>query len=1520
MPRATRAQSYFPIKIPVYTLSGGVGRQIPSKRLPSECDALTNFFCTTQSSLDKRNGTEWVGNLGTIDTYSSGVDQLYYSWTEVDAVTSILLVIDAGIDVVYTSGFDDEPYFETPVGAYTAYKIVASERIGNTVITTIPTVLDGVSTMDWKTYRYLIWNPDNIPARDRLRTVNIGSATLILNKEVTAGFTSLNGNIVKNRFDDTILWEDPDGDAYYKNMDGSVPYARQKEWNLDFEGADITYLTSIAVDRKHASEVWVESQDYTWSSKAIDLADPIIDVSEAPETGYPWNSFAGIKWNETIIPHRGGMLEFDISSAVKAWEPNEFEAAGAFLSNRELGCQITLKGLDTSTGTSQTFNYLWLKKNGGNLSTLGEEFYWTTNGAPEGTSGTGPERARTIAVNTYNASATKASASIDFSSASNSHVDGYQHRYPLYLGNGTSGSQTNQDVDNATSGSGYHGNKWEEAGYYAQYLNYPGQMVDNREVEYDDNALAFLELTDVAGRTVRYYTGLLNEDHSGGGGWAHWDKANSNFPDVPDHVDKVMIWDAWTDRHRACKNLKGAIESANGHNGSITCHIEDSKILHMLQNTTGSVGNSTIIFNWNDHLLNNNYNAAWKCNGSGDGVDENGNFIGFSFSGGNDASELEYSDEERASGHADADALVRAVNQWQPNTLTAKSNQFSLDDTTYYAGRVIITQNSEGSGTNTSVWTNDYTERVMDDSIEDTPPVFDHEIDWNLNLFCSESIPNSFKQGTSASGSINDTISQTWDDIDPADGEGCIINYWASGLPDDPWELPFFLVNDDYTNALRFGIWQVRDYLPADELPGPTNVLLASDEDRVGSQLPPHKDKARWKRVESDESDLLDGAGGNKLNVATSRFMPVEDYVYPNSSYLYLGQSFKQFTDMKFPPDRSDLVAFNGGDLVEDVFTRLYDEDSDSDTYGRNGKGKIMYLSQAYLQHTPGWYRITRKEKAPYMDKVRTPGKRTSIDKYRMPQIIFSETREDEDLSYYATPVEWDRRQSGDEESNRGPGIFYNPSDDKPKESKISAMAFYRDRLFLANEDTIIASRAGDWDNFFLSNPDNIINSDPLDLMISSNNYTPITYLIPFRDFLFVGTSGNTQYEMTGSNNIISPLTAEFAPTAFYPMMPDVPPVPMNNNLFFYSKGQLFIYFGQRDLATEQAFEVSKHVPNYLPDKLDANASSSFGSMLFGLKKGVDSTSPSKIYCYRNQIAGEKVVQNAFFDWTFFSEPWGDQVEDIRSWDKYLYLIQSSEWYTNSVTPQPAKMWLSRIKLDKHDINIPRLDGLRRINDADQPGIFLISGDVSYNSSTNKTQFTFTHFDENFVFDPPFWNYLVSENGDIVSVTRVVSDDDGNILYNVYEAEGNYDYFITNVRSFAESIRYAGRNFTSSVVLSPIYLRDDANNIVPGTLNLRSGLVQTYDSKAFDVEVSVNNRSKKTLNFVHDTADDRWEDDYIGASTLTGELSEHQVKFPILGFAQDVKITVSSDNPHPLNIASLQFTGKFKPITRYHNS
>ena len=49
-----------PTKIPIHTLSSGVGRQVPTKRLPSEAEEIKNSFVTLEKSVEKRNGFEFV--------------------------------------------------------------------------------------------------------------------------------------------------------------------------------------------------------------------------------------------------------------------------------------------------------------------------------------------------------------------------------------------------------------------------------------------------------------------------------------------------------------------------------------------------------------------------------------------------------------------------------------------------------------------------------------------------------------------------------------------------------------------------------------------------------------------------------------------------------------------------------------------------------------------------------------------------------------------------------------------------------------------------------------------------------------------------------------------------------------------------------------------------------------------------------------------------------------------------------------------------------------------------------------------------------------------------------------------------------------------------------------------------------------------------------------------------------------------------------------------------------------------
>jgi len=1573
--RASRAASYFPVKIPIFSLSGGVGRQIPSKRLPSEVEFLTNFSCTTESSLDKRNGFRRIF-LGTWDRQYAinpfDVDNLFYYWMDVDALTSYLFILNTN----YTNIL--EPTENVPADFMRVYKItqhIGDEWDGNTTvenitIDAIPTddpngVVSYVSPDSWKylTYR----DPDStLPVRERLEAVSIGSSVMVVNKEVEAGFTTRNASIKRwtpGRWTTNETLKKLDGS---QSGDPDDPMSTDNP-NLDWEGSEITYLTSSAVDPLHKAESWNEHTDYTWASTVIDLEDPIYK-KDADDDGtgvdeYPYEQFRGFTWDDTATEsYPGSSLIIDFTSEVTRLDTGE----DTYFSDSRLGNQITLKGIQNISDEAQEINYLWINRNGSTrIQFTGELFHFTEDGTIDGTEGAGPNRATTVVVNPADHSeASTATATLKMPK---NHKF---YRYPdiAYTPDvdGDGGLPDGADWNAAPEGEeGANSSGWRakdgnltdrsKTGWNAfQHpsmfpIDEDGTIIGDREVyeyNYEDDAgsgdgfIHYIQLEDSTGKKTRFYPGHTDQNPPCASlPWTPTEIGSGQDIAITEATIRAVkgyggrIYDAWCsvsnpDSQSPAATLAGAI---NDSDLEITATFTNDREIILTMDSSGVAGNTEIKINgfggpWTvEKDQDDDYRI--RVNGAYEppsGVDNH------AFTGGSGSAEASYSKTELGSGYADAAEFAKAINEKQSNSLTAFANQFSVTNTQPFPGRIIIIQAGESRTTNTPVWYNVWTDNGEED--------VDDDIIYDLSSHTSTGlIPPTFTGGVQGK-SIQDLIQPTWAQN--------TLNYWESA---DDWtsKEQFLTYDNEGLVPLRHGIWRVRDYLPADELPGPVNMLLSSDDSPKGSQLPPHEDCERWERVPDENSDLHTEMEGdeNRLNVLVSRFIPAEDFIYPNKEFLNLGQSVSKLSDLTFPPDITDLQAFNGNAVTTKTLETLYDIydpnqneeilpelthwQAQTDNTAYRGKGKIVYLSEAYLENTPGWYRYTDKDTKPYLTKVRTPSRRAVIDKKRMPQMLYPLKRNDGRSAFGIRPIDWGHRTSGDSENNRGPGIFFSPTTDEPQESRIKAMAFYRDRLFLANDDTIIASRSGDWDNFFLEDPDNITDSDPLDLMVSSNNYTPITHLIPFRDFLFVGTSGNTQFELIGANNIISPKTAEFAPTSFYPMLPDVPPVPLNNNLFFFASQKLYIYFGQRDLATEQAFEVSKHVENYLPKRIECVTASSHSSMIFALDHSRAVLGMSDIYCYRNQIAGEKVVQNAFFLWDIEgprSELAGGQasLKFIKASGKYLFGV--NVWYDPpSGSPEDQmELDLFYMPLDKDNIGIPRLDNLAyQFTGAGWAGHITEEG-------VHKTKIDLFNFYVDRVVHgnhpnptrEPYYTRAVTGHGAIYVLTKVEHPpDDPDAIYTI---EG----LLTPAE--VQSIKYVGTPYTSQVTLSETFLRDEANNIIPGTLNLRYGVIQVFDSPNFEVHVTKPNRSLGFKKHVYnqEKVGGNWPmtggfglDNTIGRPYVKETPAENfQVRFPIMDFSKDVVIRIQSSTPHPLNIASIQLTGKFKAITKFHSS
>ena len=165
---------YIPTTIPINTLSGGVGRQAQSKRMPTEAEELDNVYCTLEKSIERRLGIEMVK-----DSNGSSINSLlsenfwgpkaWYHWFTISEDLRFLILLERAQDTLLS-----------------IYKLDKDNgtlsKVDDTLITKDP---------DAENYLRHGTNFDH----DVIRPVAIGTSLLLLNTEVKAGFTSdgLNG-------------------------------------------------------------------------------------------------------------------------------------------------------------------------------------------------------------------------------------------------------------------------------------------------------------------------------------------------------------------------------------------------------------------------------------------------------------------------------------------------------------------------------------------------------------------------------------------------------------------------------------------------------------------------------------------------------------------------------------------------------------------------------------------------------------------------------------------------------------------------------------------------------------------------------------------------------------------------------------------------------------------------------------------------------------------------------------------------------------------------------------------------------------------------------------------------------------------------------------------------------------------------------------------------------------------------------------------------------------------------------
>jgi hypothetical protein len=296
-------------------------------------------------------------------------------------------------------------------------------------------------------------------------------------------------------------------------------------------------------------------------------------------------------------------------------------------------------------------------------------------------------------------------------------------------------------------------------------------------------------------------------------------------------------------------------------------------------------------------------------------------------------------------------------------------------------------------------------------------------------------------------------------------------------------------------------------------------------------------------------------------------------------------------------------------------------------TQAKDGKG----------QSTGGQLTVAER-----FDRIIVPGQLGAVpDQDTMPMALIRYTiSEIDDASQYfpgdweLDVLTWEGRKSGSALTNSAPALFQaadqggTDNDGNP----IADIAFHRDRLVFAAGEKILMSQSGDLFNFYVDDATNIVDSDPIELSLSTKAVTNIEYITPFHRSLLIFTKAGVQFELN-SPEALTPSTGAITVTTSY-QTHAVRPVGLGDLLYFGSSrgaASIIYEYAYDDVRVNNfAADITSHVADLLPPDIRSLVASTNTNQVFIVPLDCD-----QIYVYASWWNGNQKAQSAWVRWKF---------------------------------------------------------------------------------------------------------------------------------------------------------------------------------------------------------------------------------------------------------------------------------------------
>jgi hypothetical protein len=215
--------------------------------------------------------------------------------------------------------------------------------------------------------------------------------------------------------------------------------------------------------------------------------------------------------------------------------------------------------------------------------------------------------------------------------------------------------------------------------------------------------------------------------------------------------------------------------------------------------------------------------------------------------------------------------------------------------------------------------------------------------------------------------------------------------------------------------------------------------------------------------------------------------------------------------------------------------------------------------------------------------------------------------------------IDWSEPRVGNIDNNPDPSFV---------DRTIQDLFFYKNRLGIASEDSVSLTESANYTNFYGTTAIDIVDTDVIDITVSTNQASKIYYAKPFNNSLYIFTK-YAQYELV-SEGVFSPSTVSLNNTTNYPMAIDVEPVVINDRLLFISttnnRQQLREYI-KTDNLNVTGVDLNVSTPTYMAKPIKKIiADGVLGYVLCCTDTGT-------VYFYSFKEDGTQRIQSAWSRW-----------------------------------------------------------------------------------------------------------------------------------------------------------------------------------------------------------------------------------------------------------------------------------------------